>query len=97
MEGHNDMTQGHLSIRDPDGRGFWMKRTGISFAEVKARKDFVLVDFEGDRLIGAGVHGEWPIHAEIFRSRPDVNAVGTRIRFMPRVFGMPRAVARRGA
>ena len=38
MEGHTDLTQGHLSIRDPDGRGFWMKRTGIAFCEVKARE-----------------------------------------------------------
>ena len=101
MEGHNDMTQGHLSIRDPDGRGFWMKRTGISFAEVKARKDFVLVDFEGRRLVGAGVHGEWPIHAEIFRSRPDVNAVGHTHPFYACVFSACReplrAVAHEGS
>ena len=24
MEGHEDGTQGHLSYRDPDGRGFWL-------------------------------------------------------------------------
>ena len=87
MEGHTDMTQGHLTIRDPDGRGFWMKRTGIGFAEVKGQKDFVLVDLAGDRLAGAGgVHGEWPIHAEIFRSRPDVNAVGHTHPFYACVF-----------
>ena len=40
MEGHTDLTQGHLSIRDPDGRGFWMKRTGIAFSEVKATSRF---------------------------------------------------------
>ena len=81
------MTQGHLTIRDPDGRGFWMKRTGIGFAEVKGQKDFVLVDLAGDRLAGTGgVHGEWPIHAEIFRSRPDVNAVGHTHPFYACVF-----------
>jgi L-fuculose-phosphate aldolase len=68
MEGHTDLTQGHLSIRDPDGRGFWMKRTGIAFFEIKKRDDFVLVDLDGHRM--AGKVGEWPIHAEIFRSRP---------------------------
>jgi ribulose-5-phosphate 4-epimerase/fuculose-1-phosphate aldolase len=101
MEGHTDMTQGHLSIRDPDGRGFWMKRTGIGFAEVKAQKDFVLVDLEGRRLAGAGVHGEWPIHAEIFRSRPDINAIGHTHPFYACVFSACReplrAVAHEGS
>ena len=26
MEGHGDMTLGHLSLRDPLGRGYWLKR-----------------------------------------------------------------------
>ena len=40
MEGHGDMTLGHLSFRDPQGRGFWLNRTfnsrsiGISFPGV---------------------------------------------------------------
>jgi L-fuculose-phosphate aldolase len=102
MEGHTDMTQGHLTNRDPDGRGFWMKRTGIGFAEVKGQKDFVLVDLDGNRLAGTGgVHGEWPIHAEIFRSRPDVNAVGHTHPFYACVFSACkeplRAVAHEGA
>jgi L-fuculose-phosphate aldolase len=32
MEGHADMTLGHLSLRDPDGRGVWLKRSGIGLA-----------------------------------------------------------------
>jgi len=90
MEGHTDLTQGHLSIRDPNGRGFWMKRTGIAFFEIKGRKDFVLVDLDGNRLEGKGVHGEWPIHAEIFRSRPDVNAVGHTHPFYASTFSASR-------
>jgi ribulose-5-phosphate 4-epimerase/fuculose-1-phosphate aldolase len=102
MEGHTDLTQGHLSIRDSDGRGFWMKRTGIAFSEVKARADFVLVDFAGSCLVGkGGVHGEFPIHAEIFRSRPDVNAIGHTHPFFASVFSACReplrAVAHEGS
>ena len=29
MEGHGDMTLGHMSLRDPEGRGFWMKRNAM--------------------------------------------------------------------
>jgi L-fuculose-phosphate aldolase len=101
MEGHTDLTQGHLSIRDPDGRGFWMKRTGIAFFEIKKRDDFVLVDLDGNRLSGKGVHGEWPIHAEIFRSRPEVNAIGHTHPFYTSTFSACseplRAVAHEGS
>ena len=91
MEGHTDMTQGHLTIRDPAGRGFWIKRTGIAFSEVRGSKDFVLVDLSGKRMAGTGgVHGEWPIHAEIFRSRPDVNAIGHTHPFYACVFSACR-------
>jgi len=102
MEGHTDMTQGHLSIRDPKGRGFWMKRTGIAFFEIEGQKDFVLVDLEGNRLAGTGgVHGEWPIHAEIFKNRIDVNAVGHTHPFYASAFSACReplrAVAHEGS
>jgi L-fuculose-phosphate aldolase len=76
LEGHNDMSLGHLSLRDPGGRGFWLKRGNIGLEEVIGAEDFVLLDFDGKVLGGAGLrHLEWPIHAEILRSRPDVNVV----------------------
>ena len=76
MEGHGDMSLGHLSWRDPDGRGFWMKRNRIGLGEVLGPSDFVLVDFDGHKLEGeGGRHSEWPIHSEILRARPDVAAV----------------------
>ncbi len=76
LEGHNDMSLGHLSLRDPDGRGFWLKRGNIGLEEVMGPGDFVLLDFDGKVLDGTGIrHLEWPIHAEILRSRPDVNVV----------------------
>ena len=40
MEGHADMTLGHLSLRDPDGRGVWLKRSGIGLGEVRDGGDF---------------------------------------------------------
>jgi len=77
MEGHEDGTQGHLSYRDPDDRGLWLKRMGVPFGEIVDADDFILIDFEGNKLAGEGRrHAEWPIHTEIMRARPDVNVVG---------------------
>jgi ribulose-5-phosphate 4-epimerase/fuculose-1-phosphate aldolase len=76
MEGHGDMTLGHLSLRDPDGRGFWMKRNAIGLGEVRDADDFVLVTFAGEQIAGAGrCHSEWPIHSEILQARDDLNVV----------------------
>lgn len=76
MEGHGDMTLGHLSVRAESGAGFWMKRNRIGLGEVLGPDDFVLVDWDGTQLAGdGGRHSEWPIHSEIFRARPDVNVV----------------------
>ena len=76
MEGHGDMTLGHLSLRDPAGRGFWMKRNRIGLGEVLGPDDFVLVDWDGQQIAGTGGrHSEWPIHSEIFRARADVQVV----------------------
>jgi L-fuculose-phosphate aldolase len=76
MEGHGDMTLGHLSLRDPQGRGFWLKRNRIGLGEVLGPADFVLVDWDGQQIAGTGGrHSEWPIHSEILRLRPDVQVV----------------------
>jgi L-fuculose-phosphate aldolase len=76
MEGHGDMTLGHLSLRDSAGRGFWLKRNRIALGEVCGADDFVLVDWDGQQLAGSGGrHSEWPIHSEILRARPDVQVV----------------------
>jgi L-fuculose-phosphate aldolase len=76
MEGHGDMTLGHLSLRDPAGRGFWMKRNRIGLGEVLGPDDFVLVDWDGQQIAGSGGrHSEWPIHSEILRVRTDVQVV----------------------
>lgn len=76
MEGHGDMTLGHVSLRDAEGRGFWLKRNRIGLGEVIGAGDFVLVDWDGRQLSGpGGRHSEWPIHSEILRMRPDVQVV----------------------
>lgn len=76
MEGHGDMTLGHLSVRASGGAGFWMKRNQVGLGEVLGADDFVLVDWQGRQIAGSGGrHSEWPIHSEIFRARPDVNVV----------------------
>lgn len=76
MEGHGDMTLGHLSVRDPGGTGFWMKRNAIGLGEVSGASDFVLLDWNGTKIDGLGQqHSEWPIHSEIYKVRPDIAAV----------------------
>src|ERR1700761_9226361 len=74
--GQADMVWGHPSVRDPEGRGVWMKASGWGFEEVDASK-IVLVSPSGDVLAGAGPrHIEYPIHTEIMTARPHVGAVG---------------------
>src|SRR3984885_14100505 len=86
-EGHEDRTSGHVSWRDPSGRGFWMKRSQIGMDEVYGPEDLLLVDWDGKVLSGKGNrHHEWPIHAEILRARPDVNAVGHTHAFYSQIF-----------
>lgn len=76
LEGHGDMSLGHLSLRDPEGRGFWLKRNRIGLEEVHGAEDFVLVNFEGKQIAGSGGrHSEWPIHSAILLKRPDVQVV----------------------
>lgn len=74
ISGHGDRIFGHIAMRDPLGRGFWLKRSGISLGEVYDHRDFLLVDFSGEVLYGDGQrHSEWPIHAEVLKRRPDIN------------------------
>jgi ribulose-5-phosphate 4-epimerase/fuculose-1-phosphate aldolase len=73
--GQADMVWGHPSVRDPEGRGVWMKCSGWGFEEVDASR-IVLVSPSGEVLAGDGPrHIEYPIHTEIMAARPDVGAV----------------------
>ncbi len=51
MEGHGDMTLGHLSVRGSSGRGFWMKRNRIGLGEVLGAEDFVTIASSGAALL----------------------------------------------
>ena len=73
--GQSDMVWGHASVRDPEGRGVWMKASGWSFEELTPDR-VVLVTPEGEVLAGSGPrHIEYPIHTEVMNARPDVNSV----------------------
>src|ERR1700744_1927520 len=73
--GQADMVWGHPSVRDPGGRGAWLKCSGWGFEEVTAERGG-LVPPDGSLLDGTGPrHIEYPIHTEILAARPDVGAV----------------------
>ncbi|MGH2375022.1 MAG: class II aldolase/adducin family protein [bacterium] len=75
MEGHTDISLGHASLREPGATEYWMKAAGFGLEEVTA-DDMVLLDLDGNKLWGdRRPHNETPIHAEIYRVRPDVCAV----------------------
>ncbi|MCW2636831.1 MAG: L-fuculose-phosphate aldolase [Blastococcus sp.] len=70
-----DLIWGHVSARDPEGRGVWMKASGLGFEEI-GPADVVLVSWDGEVLAGDGRrHAEYPIHTEVMRGRPDVGSV----------------------
>lgn len=86
-EGHACRTLGHAALRDPQGRGLWVKRWGISFGETRDHADFVLIDFDGRQLAGAGrAPSEWPIHAGVLGKRPDISVVVHSHPFYGRVY-----------
>jgi len=73
--GQSDMVWGHVSVRDPEDRGVWMKSSGWGLEEIDESK-IVLVSPDGDVLHGSGRrHIEYPIHTEIMARRADVGAV----------------------
>ncbi|WP_291048961.1 class II aldolase/adducin family protein [Herbiconiux sp.] len=71
-----DFIWGHGSARDPEGRGVWIKESGIGLAEVGPDRVH-LVSPEGEVLEGSAGprHIEYPIHTEIMAARPDVGGV----------------------
>jgi ribulose-5-phosphate 4-epimerase/fuculose-1-phosphate aldolase len=73
--GQGDLIWGHASVRDPDGRGAWLKAAGWGLEEVTADRVH-LVSPDGEVVAGGGPrHSEYPIHTEIMIARPDVGAV----------------------
>jgi L-ribulose-5-phosphate 4-epimerase len=70
-----DLVWGHVSARDPEGHGVWMKAATLGFDEV-GPGDVLLVDRDGNVLEGEGRrHAEYPIHTETMAAVPAVGAV----------------------
>jgi L-fuculose-phosphate aldolase len=75
LEDQGDFVWGHVSVRDPEGRGIWMKASTYGFEEI-GREQVLLVSWDGDVLEGEGRrHIEYPIHTELMRARDDVDCV----------------------
>lgn len=73
--GHEDYVWGHVSVRDPEGRGVWMKGSGLGLGEARA-EDVVLVGWDGEVLEGERRrHLEYPIHTEMMRRHGSVHSV----------------------
>lgn len=73
--GQGDMVWGHVSVRDPHGRGVWLKGSGLGLEELTT-DDVVLIDRDGSVLDGGGRrHKEFAIHTEVMAARPDVGCV----------------------
>ena len=73
--GHGDNIFGHVSVRAPGDDRFWMKAHHLGLEEI-TENDLVLLDREGTVLAGERPrHTEFPIHAEVMHSRPDVACV----------------------
>ncbi len=71
-----DFTRGHVSVRDPDDPSrFFMKPHSLGFEEITP-ENIVICDLDGQKTGGGGRrHSEVFIHSEIYRLRPDLNAV----------------------
>jgi L-ribulose-5-phosphate 4-epimerase len=76
MEGQADFTRGHVSVRLPDDPSlFFMKPHSVGFEEI-TMENILTIDIEGRVVAGtARRHSEVYIHSEIYRVRPDVQAV----------------------
>lgn len=75
LEDQGDFVWGHVSARDPQGRGVWMKASTLGFEEI-GPEQVLLVSWDGEVLEGEGRrHAEYPIHTELTRAREDVGAV----------------------
>jgi L-fuculose-phosphate aldolase len=66
---------GHFSARLPDGRGLLINAADSVRSQIAAA-DFIEIDFEGRSLSGSrSAPMEFHLHAQIYRSRPDVQAI----------------------
>lgn len=79
---------GQISVRVPGADGLFLINRGISPALV-AEEDFIVCDSTGAIVDGDGpVNSEWPIHACIYRARPDVRSVLHSHSRLSRIFSL---------
>jgi ribulose-5-phosphate 4-epimerase/fuculose-1-phosphate aldolase len=73
--GQNDTVYGHVTYREAGAQTFWMKPAALGLDEITP-ETLIRVDLEG-RVVEGELprHLEFPIHAEIFRARPDITCV----------------------
>ncbi len=75
VEGHADFSLGHASARHPGASTIWLKPRLLGFEEI-VDDDIVELDLDGKKVSGRNeAPGEWPLHTEVYRARPDVNGV----------------------
>lgn len=73
--GQNDAVYGHVTYRRAGAQTFWMKPSGMGLDEITP-ETLIRVDLEGNVVEGElPRHLEFPIHAEILRTRPDITCV----------------------
>lgn len=73
--GQNDTIYGHVSYRQAGAEYYWMKPAAMGLDEVMP-DTVIRLDLDGSVLEGdLPRHVEYPIHAEIFRARPEVTCV----------------------
>src|SRR5579862_4560272 len=79
---------GHLSARVPGNNDRFLINRGMSPALVEP-EDFIVMDMTG-KVVGGEGHPnvEWPIHACIYRARPDVNSVLHSHQRLSRIFSL---------
>jgi L-ribulose-5-phosphate 4-epimerase len=75
-QGEGDMTRGHVSVRVPGDPGaFFMKAHSIGFDEITL-ENILMINLDGKIIDGSAKrHSEVYIHSEIYRVRPDIQAV----------------------
>lgn len=67
---------GHLSVRNPENPNSFFQSRSLS-PELVTREDILEIDLNGNVLTATSKspYIERPVHAEIYKARPDINAV----------------------
>lgn len=75
LEGYDDLTLGHVSVRSTAGNQVLIKRKGPALSEVEA-DDVVTVKLDDPGLLATpGIHLETALHTEVYKRRADVGSV----------------------